>query len=604
MDDKELRRIVIKAIDDGKSDEEIRDIVSEYRKTQEQPAVFGQPLAEDAGMMEPVSFREEVGVEEVSIEEPKEVKIAKQITPSELFNVGGDFEDINLMFDEESAARDEERKSRIQEQAQEIIDGNRDEFDIETTTKRDDIAPVVIEKVDEIGYDLERKERELRLKQRKLANFSKFIEPELRKYNEANSLLKFASPEIVAKYYSPERAKRLEANIQKLKELELDLGKDVSQYESLRTQLGDLLSAYKPQYRFDDEVKSVLTDPSTPQAVFEEYVKQTQERTDQEAREGTGITYGGRRAVGLEQLARGIGKDATALAYLFADKLGYDAEGLKSSLQKQIRASELLNAKIPNNLKQATFANYIDVNIDGKNVEIRVDEDGNFVSAADLKDKLPVQLTQQQINDFNRSGVGKGAKRKVKGASLAQAGEQTAYDLLIMMLGSKGTSLAARKLTRNIAEDAAEKITNRMVRANVGLTAFGQSLGDNYQQAIKEYGDTDEAKDVALSKSLITGALTTIFPGIESGGLLLKKSVQNSITKAATSKAPVVSRLAGVLKDLSTEVTEEELDVALGNLVDISRGLDKEVLSTEEGLTTLALTLAVSSPVSIMITVC
>ena len=159
---------------------------------------------------------------------------------------------------------------------------------------------MVVERIDEIGYDLERKERELRLKQRKLANFSKFIEPELRKYNEANSMLKFASPEVVAKYFSPERAKRLEANIQKLKELELDLGKDVSQYESLRTQVGDLLSAYKPQYGFDDEVKSVLTDPSTPQAVFEEYVKQTQERTDQEAREGTGITSGGRRDVCLE----------------------------------------------------------------------------------------------------------------------------------------------------------------------------------------------------------------------------------------------------------------------------------------------------------------
>ena len=91
-------------------------------------------------------------------------------------------------------------------------------------------------------------------------------------------MLKYTPPEVVAKYYSPERAKRIEANIQKLKELELDLGKDVSQYESLRTQLGNLLSAYKPQYGFDDEVKSVLTDPSTPQAVFEEYVKQTQER--------------------------------------------------------------------------------------------------------------------------------------------------------------------------------------------------------------------------------------------------------------------------------------------------------------------------------------
>ena len=113
-------------------------------------------------------------------------------------------------------------------------------------------------------------------------------------------------------------------------------------------------------------------------------------------------------------------------------------------------------------------------------------------------------------------------------------------------------------------------------------------------------GNVDKAIATSLAKTGITATLVRMFPAIESGGILQKESVRSAIRSLATGKTTPL-KFRNVLSAVLGELTEEEADLYLSNLVDYAAGMTNNPLPyTDDVLTVAAVTPLVSAPVPVL----
>jgi hypothetical protein len=304
----------------------------------------------------------------------------------------------------------------------------------------------------------------------------------------------------------------------------------------------------------------------------------------------------------LERKGEGTGQ--TLLAEFFDDTKGSilalgSLVGLGDEKFKRYTKEKILNdALVPSNLKKAIKADYVDTVLDGKRVEVRVDDDGNFMQAYDSKG-FQIDVSDDAVKNFNRSGIGKDSKSRVSYDSLIRLGKKQALELVPYFLGGGIATGVAKKIGKSaIKRYGKKRVLDLASRGGVAAVAFGQTIDDNLIEAINEYGDTDKARNIAIGKSSLTAALTAILPGVERLPMAKKIAIDKAIKAAATRRLPFADKLKSVLKSIGEEYVEEFSDQIGGNIIDIANGLDKSLLSEEEAFTVAVLTPVISTPVS------
>ena len=303
---------------------------------------------------------------------------------------------------------------------------------------------------------------------------------------------------------------------------------------------------------------------------------------------------------------RGEGTGQTLLAEFINDTKGSilalgSLVGLGDEKFKRYTKEKVLNdALVPSNLKKAIKADYVDTVLDGKRVEVRVDDDGNFIQAYDPKG-FQVDVSDDAVKNFNRSGIGKNSESRVSYDSLIRLGKKQALELVPYFLGGGIATGVAKKIGKSaIKRYGKKRVLDLASRGGVAAVAFGQTIDDNLIEAINEYGDTDKARNIAIGKSSLTAALTALLPGVERLPMAKKIAIDKAIKAAATRRLPFADKLKSVLKSIGEEYVEEFSDQIGGNIIDIANGLDKSLLSEEEAFTVAVLTPVISTPVSVL----
>lgn len=344
---------------------------------------------------------------------------------------------------------------------------------------------------------------------------------------------------------------------------------------------------------------------------FNKALAQRQKDTDEAAKDGEGPGFFERRGIQIKNFVGNTLTDLQGIGAAALDKLGFDeaAEGAFGRFNANRRELQLKRADIPSNLKQRSFERRVVENVDGQDLNIAVDSDGNFQEARDNKGFL-VDLDSNFIEQFNQDKRGQDSSidflpdNATEVRSLLTTAETTGLDLLGLILGSRGAV--------SVAKTGAGTLTKKQLRKRAaGAAAVGatiQTFGDNLEESLSELDDRDAAINNAFTKSAATGAITLLGGAfVETGGAagtsgvvsaLFSKGVNQAVKAAAKAGGKNVIRNA--VKNTAGEVVEENLDVLAGNAIDMQFGVDTDLFDLEEFLTTTALSAIVSAPVALV----
>lgn len=336
-------------------------------------------------------------------------------------------------------------------------------------------------------------------------------------------------------------------------------------------------------------------------------LQRIQQQADDDHRSGeTGGPSGWfkRRALKVaERLGMGAKQDLVTIGEIMADKLGADdlADKFSNVRKETIKSRQRLEAHIPSKYKKTTAAQFVDTEFRGQPIEVETNPDGSFRRARDLEG-YNVQVTPDFIDEFEASDVAEAREREIDIPSLMTTAEGTLYDLGILILGSKGAGALAKGAAKGLSKAAARKVVNGTVRTTVAGLAGLQTVGENYEENLREFdGDIDKAANVALTQSAITAAITSLFPTIESAGILKTPAARDAITRAAldTGKRSIFDRAIDVVRQIGGEIVEENADNILSNYAGILNGAEGAVTSVEEVVATTLISAFVSAPVAI-----
>lgn len=326
---------------------------------------------------------------------------------------------------------------------------------------------------------------------------------------------------------------------------------------------------------------------------FQNELQRRQQITDEAFKNGEGDSFLQRRGKGLYKAFGNLVVDVEALMLTVGEKFNMDMDAMRGRFEQNSKELKLLEAEIPTSLKQTPFAKFVEF----EDKEVELDPDGEVRSVTDL-DGFKTDVDQEFLDRFKESGKSSEAKRKFKGRSFAQQAEQTIIDVGVMMLGTKGATGFAKGATKGLSREAQKKVVQNVGRATVGTTAFVQSFGDNYTQALDDFnGDSDKAANVAFEKSALTAVLTTLMPGVETGGLIKNQTTQqllNTVVRDGTKTGG--QKVASALSSIGLEILEENADQIGSNAIDILNGLDGDLITTEEFLNTTVMSAFIGAP--------
>ena len=595
-------------------------------KKEEPFKVFGQEIKKDTGVVEPASIQAERDVLDLPDIEEVTVITNTQRGPVKLQDVVGQVdkkEEPFKVFGQE-VKKDTELGEPASIQAEkDILDApDIEEVTVITNTQR---GPVKLQDV--VDRVQSRTGKSAPPKTKEYTPFYtdiERIEVESKKNDELRGLL--IDDKIRARDMEGSLLKQKEAidwlrinypESPSMKELSDKYITDFNEYRSLMDKVekeSDLLFSREKNLareveKFtpnDEKIAEFMQNYSSPEE-YNDYLKLVQKQTDEKRNPSRGQQFNSI----LKQAGLGIMKSiaaSEAISQRLIEKItGKDLDyypGIISAdeaLEYLDRRTMYEDAKIPTALEQEFRASYVDANIDGKDLEVEV-EDGKFLQARD-KDGYVVDLTEEQIDKFNKSGLAEKSEKRTKLSGLKTA----AIESIPSVVEFVGTSLLTRGASvpaaaaRGLTGAAAKKFVKKRVQNALTTTVFATQLGDTYVQDLKRNGgDVDKAIATSLSKTAITATLTRLFPYIESGGIIQRESVKSAINSLATGKITPL-KAKRVFSAVLGELGEEEADLFLSNLVDYISGMTKNpVPSTDDVLTVAAVTPLVSAPVPVL----
>ena len=591
MDEKAIRK---RGLELGMTEGEIAQLISELKGEQaedlfeqlgveaieepleiqqEEPFIPSQELAMPTAEEEVVV--EDVQEQDVVIdEEPMSLQEDGKIDPviQAYATLGAEeFYDPEISMDEKVSKAMQivspENKERIRGEVDAYIKGERDAYPQTTAAETDMFSEEIINRIEKNRDILQKKQEELISMQDRSEDIGNELEA-LSKINMTQS-----------------QKDRYRDLVEEGRAIQDKYEQDYDKYKIINKSFLNSVAKLRDAAPNQVEREYMLTEADDQ--TLAAYVKKVQKETDEAERRGEGYR---------NSLIGEFMNDQKGTVFALGMLSGIP--GASQQFERYNKEKMLFDATVPSNLKKASKADYVDTNIDGKLVEVRVDDDGNFMQAYDDRG-FQVDVSDDGIKNFNDSGIGKNAESRISYKSLFRKGKKIGLELLpYFMGGGIGTAAAKAVAKKAIKRYGKKKVLDIASRGGVASVAFGQTIDDNLAEAIKEYGDTGKARNIAIAKSSLTAALTALMPGIERLPMAKKIAVDKAIKAAATKKLPLSQKINNVLKAVGQEYVEEFSDQIGGNAIDIANGLDRALLTEEEAFDVAVLTPLVSTPVS------
>ena len=508
MDEKAIRK---RGLELGMTEGEIAQLISELKGEQaedlfeqlgveaieepleiqqEEPFIPSQELAMPTAEEEVVF--EDVQEQDVVIdEEPMSLQEDGQIDPviQAYATLGAEeFYDPEISMDEKVSKAMQivspENKERIRGEVDAYIKGERDAYPQTTAAETDMFSEEIINRIEKNRDILQKKQEELISMQDRSEDIGNELEA-LSKINMTQS-----------------QKDRYRDLVEEGRAIQDKYEQDYDKYKIINKSFLNSVAKLRDAAPNQVEREYMLTEANDQ--TLAAYVKKVQKETDEAERRGEG--YRGTLIGEFMNDQKGT---------VFALGMLSGIPGASQQFERYNKEKMLFDATVPSNLKKASKADYVDTNIDGKLVEVRVDDDGNFMQAYDDRG-FQVDVSDDGIKNFNDSGIGKNAESRISYKSLFRKGKKLGLELLpYFMGGGIGTAAAKGLAKKAIKRYGKKKVLDIASRGGVASVAFGQTIDDNLAEAIKEYGDTGKARNIAIAKSSLTAALTALMPGIE-----------------------------------------------------------------------------------------